>query len=164
MLDLLRPGLAMLLLGAAPAATILVAQWRKLSIRRVLREGFGLALGGVTGMAPGVLLLMGRAVVHSTGTSSTTILGNLPDWAPLVTTLGGSGAGALLGLVLVAKLSRRPLVRRALTAGASGFALGCCLALGALILAQGSPFELAVLGAIPISVTCAALGPYLLTA
>src|SRR3954468_536099 len=97
------------------------------------------------------------------GTSSTIIPGILPDWAPLVIVLGGMVAGALLGLVLVAKLSRRPIVPRALAAATSGLALGCCLALGAVVLAQGSPFEFAVLGRIPISVACAALAPYLLT-
>jgi hypothetical protein len=164
MLELLRAGVAMLLLGAAPAATILVARRRKVSIQRLLREGFAVLLGGVTGMAPGVLLLIGRAVVHSTGTNSTTAPGNLPDWAPVVTTLGGMVAGALLGLVLVAKLSRRVIVPWALAAGVGGLALGCCLAFAAVVLAQGSPFELAVLGAIPVSVACTALAPYLRTA
>jgi hypothetical protein len=154
----------MLLLGAAPAATILVAQKRKVAIQRVFREGLGLVLGGVTGMAPGVLLVMARAVVHSTGTNATSVPGSLPDWALFGITFGGLIAGALVGLMLVLKLSRRPLVRRALAAGTGGLVLGCCLALGAIVLAQGSPFELAVLVALPLSVACAALAPYLLTA
>jgi hypothetical protein len=89
---------------------------------------------------------------------------NLSDWALLATTLGGTVAGALLFLALVAKLSGRPIVAGALAAGTGGLAIGCCAALGAVVLAQGSPFELAVVGAIPISMACAALTPYLLTA
>jgi hypothetical protein len=155
--------LGALLLTSLTIASIAVARRSGFTAGQILWCVLSALLGGALGAAPGAYLLLGATVFHATGT------GQLPLYLsgdmPLVIFLAGGAVGATAGLLLLDRLSgRRTRLVRVGLAGLLAFTVGMVAGYFGLLLGQQSPYEIAILILIPVSVAAEMVAGYGLVA
>jgi hypothetical protein len=155
--------LGVLLLTLLTGAAIGVTQRSGFPAGQILWCVLSALLGGALGAAPGAYLLLGATVFHATGTGQLRFY--LSGDMPLVIFLAGGAVGATAALLLLDRLGGRetPLVRVGL-AGLLAFATGTLAGYLALLLGQQSPYEVAILILIPVSVAAEMVAGYGLVA